>query len=88
MPFAAPPLEQRTWELDGRSERINVGLVLLNSPCDLSGFPALSIPGGFTREQLPIGLQIMGKPWDEATVLRVGYAYEQATPWHTRRPLP
>jgi aspartyl-tRNA(Asn)/glutamyl-tRNA(Gln) amidotransferase subunit A len=88
VPFPAPPLEQRIWELDGRTERINVGLVLLNQPCDLSGFPALSLPCGFTSGGLPIGLQVMGKPWDEATVLRVGHAYEQATPWHTRHPLP
>jgi Asp-tRNA(Asn)/Glu-tRNA(Gln) amidotransferase A subunit family amidase len=88
VPFAAPPLEQRTWEVDGRTERINLGLVLLNQPCDLSGFPALSVSCGFTAGHLPIGLQVMGRPWDEATVLRVGYAYEQATPWHTRHPLP
>jgi aspartyl-tRNA(Asn)/glutamyl-tRNA(Gln) amidotransferase subunit A len=88
VPFGAPSLEQRTWEVDGRTERINAGLVLLNQPCDLSGFPALSVPCGFTRDQLPIGLQVMGRPWDEATVLRVGYAYEQATSWHTRHPLP
>lgn len=59
-------------------------------PYSLSGVPALSIPCGFTSEgagALPLALQIAGRPYAEATVLRVGHAYEQATPWHTRKPL-
>jgi aspartyl-tRNA(Asn)/glutamyl-tRNA(Gln) amidotransferase subunit A len=48
--------------------------------------PALSLPCGFSNDGLPIGLQIVGRPFDEATVLRVGHAYEQATEWHRRRP--
>jgi aspartyl-tRNA(Asn)/glutamyl-tRNA(Gln) amidotransferase subunit A len=44
------------------------------------------LPCGFTRDGLPIGLMIYAKPFDEATALRVAWAYEQATPWHTRRP--
>jgi aspartyl-tRNA(Asn)/glutamyl-tRNA(Gln) amidotransferase subunit A len=50
------------------------------------GLPALSLPCGFSNDGLPIGLQIVGRPFDEATVLRVGHAYEQATEWHRRRP--
>lgn len=46
----------------------------------------LSVPCGFTAQGLPIGLMIYGKPFDEATVLRVGYAFEQATAWHRRVP--
>lgn len=46
----------------------------------------LSVPCGFTSKGLPIGLMIYGKPFDEATVLRIGHAYEQATEWHTRQP--
>jgi aspartyl-tRNA(Asn)/glutamyl-tRNA(Gln) amidotransferase subunit A len=55
----------------------------------LSGAPALSICCGFTSPgegALPLALQIAGRPFDEATVLRAAYAYEQNTPWHTRRP--
>ena len=55
----------------------------------LSGIPALSIPCGFTTPDaggLPLALQIAGRPFAEADVLRVAYAYEQATPWHLRRP--
>ena len=55
----------------------------------LAGAPALSIPCGFTSEgggALPLAMQIGGRPFDEATVLRVAHAYEQATSWHNRRP--
>jgi aspartyl-tRNA(Asn)/glutamyl-tRNA(Gln) amidotransferase subunit A len=55
-------------------------------PCNLAGLPGISVPCGLTRTGLPIGLQVLGKPFDEATVLRVAHAYEQATDWHTRRP--
>ena len=47
---------------------------------------SVALPCGFTRAGLPIGLMIYAKPFDEATALRVAWAYEQATPWHTRRP--
>jgi aspartyl-tRNA(Asn)/glutamyl-tRNA(Gln) amidotransferase subunit A len=50
------------------------------------GLPALSVPCGFSADGLPLGLQIVGRPFDEATVLRVGHAYEQAAGWFTRRP--
>ncbi|HSE83263.1 MAG TPA: Asp-tRNA(Asn)/Glu-tRNA(Gln) amidotransferase subunit GatA [Thermodesulfobacteriota bacterium] len=55
-------------------------------PCNLAGLPGISIPCGFTSEGLPIGLQILGKPFDEETLLRVAYAYEQHTDWRERRP--
>jgi aspartyl-tRNA(Asn)/glutamyl-tRNA(Gln) amidotransferase subunit A len=56
-------------------------------PFNLTGLPALSVPCGFTSRALPIGLQIAGKPFDEATVLRLAHAYEQHTDWHRRQPL-
>jgi aspartyl-tRNA(Asn)/glutamyl-tRNA(Gln) amidotransferase subunit A len=52
----------------------------------LAGLPGLSVPCGFDAKGLPIGLQIMGGAFDEATVLRIAHAYEQATDWHTRKP--
>jgi aspartyl-tRNA(Asn)/glutamyl-tRNA(Gln) amidotransferase subunit A len=51
------------------------------------GLPALSVPCGFTAAGLPIGLQISGAPFAEATVLALAHAYEQATDWHKRRPV-
>ncbi|RMG78874.1 MAG: Asp-tRNA(Asn)/Glu-tRNA(Gln) amidotransferase subunit GatA [Chloroflexi bacterium] len=59
---------------------------VLTISVNLAGVPGLSVPCGFDSDNLPIGLQIIGKAFDEATVLRVGHAYEQATDWHKRRP--
>ncbi len=53
---------------------------------NLAGIPAISVPCGFTKSGLPVGLQILAKPFAEETILRVAYAYEQATPWHKMRP--
>jgi aspartyl-tRNA(Asn)/glutamyl-tRNA(Gln) amidotransferase subunit A len=53
---------------------------------NLAGLPALSLPCGFDGDGMPIGLQIIGKHFDEATVLRLAHAYEQATEWHKRKP--
>ncbi|MBM3359525.1 MAG: hypothetical protein FJY54_17600, partial [Betaproteobacteria bacterium] len=56
------------------------------SPSNVTGAPALIVCCGFSARGLPLGLQIMGRPFDEQTVFRVGYAYEQATQWRARRP--
>ena len=53
---------------------------------NLAGLPALALPCGFDGVGLPIALQVIGRPFDEATVLRVGATYEAATSWHRRRP--
>lgn len=56
------------------------------APTNFSGNPTLSIPCGFTADGLPHSLQLVGRHGDEALLCRVGHAYEEATPWHTRRP--
>jgi aspartyl-tRNA(Asn)/glutamyl-tRNA(Gln) amidotransferase subunit A len=53
---------------------------------NLAGLPALSLPCGFDDTGLPIGVQMIGKPFEEATILRVAHHYEQATEWHNKRP--
>ena len=53
----------------------------------LAGVPAISVPCGFSREGLPIGLQIVGRPFEEEMILRVARAYELATNWRRKRPL-
>ncbi len=53
---------------------------------NLAGIPGVSIPCGFTKNNLPIGLQILGKPFDEETILKIAYNYEQATDWHKKKP--
>jgi aspartyl-tRNA(Asn)/glutamyl-tRNA(Gln) amidotransferase subunit A len=55
---------------------------------NLLGLPAVVVPCGFSRDGLPLSIQIVGRPFDEATVLRIARAYERATDWHTRRPDP
>jgi aspartyl-tRNA(Asn)/glutamyl-tRNA(Gln) amidotransferase subunit A len=56
------------------------------APFNINGLPSMSIPCGFTREGLPIGLQITGPPAGEAVVFQLGHAFEQATEFHRRRP--
>lgn len=53
---------------------------------NLAGVPGISIPCGFTTKDLPVGLQLIGRHFDEESILKVAYAYEQATEWHKRRP--
>ena len=61
-------------------------LTRFTAPFNLTGLPALSMPCGFTSEGLPIGLQIVARAWGDAKALNAGYAYEQATEWHKRKP--
>jgi aspartyl-tRNA(Asn)/glutamyl-tRNA(Gln) amidotransferase subunit A len=61
---------------------------LVTAMASVSSTPAISVPCGFNSQNLPVGLQIGGRNFDESTVLNVAYAYEQATPWHTMRPPP
>lgn len=77
----APPLEGT--DAVGQARR----LTRFTAPFNLTGLPALSLPCGFTSSGLPIGLQIIGRAWEEARVLQAGHSYEQATEWHTRRPV-
>ena len=60
--------------------------VRFTSPFDMSGSPALVLPGGKTAEGFPVGFQMIGRHLDEALLLRAGHAYQQATEWHRRRP--
>ena len=55
-------------------------------PFNLTGQPAASVPGGWTDDGLPVGLQIIGRRFDDVTVLRAAAAFEQALPWAGRRP--
>jgi aspartyl-tRNA(Asn)/glutamyl-tRNA(Gln) amidotransferase subunit A len=58
----------------------------LNRIYNLAGVPAISVPGGFSREGLPIGVEFAGRPFAEATVYRLAHAYEQANPWSAMHP--
>ncbi len=59
---------------------------IFTAPVNLAGIPGLSIPCGFAKEHLPIGMQILGPQWGEEVILQAGHAYEQATEWHGKKP--
>ncbi len=82
----APPIAGQTIVIDGEEVFAPTLLTGNTNPFNLTGMPALSLPCGFTAAGLPIGLQIVGRRWGEATVLRIGASYERATDWHARRP--
>ena len=86
-PVVAPTIEASTGRPGGYYQgRLDLGRRRYTSPAALAGLPALSIPSGFSDAGLPIGMQIIGRAFDEATLLRVGHAYETATEWHTQHP--
>jgi len=85
-PIAAPALA----EMQEHPELLRPReLMLLRNtrPVNVWGLPAISVPCGFTKAGLPIGLQIIGPHWGEARVLQLAHAYEQATEWHKREPM-
>jgi aspartyl-tRNA(Asn)/glutamyl-tRNA(Gln) amidotransferase subunit A len=71
---------------DGTTEAATDAYVRFSAPANVTGLPSLSVPCGFTEGGLPIGMQIMGKPFAETTLLAVGQVYESATAWLDRRP--
>ena len=76
-PIPAPYLGQRQIQIEGYEEAVYSALTRLTGPTDLTGHPSLSVPCGTTTEGLPIGLQLIGRRFDEATVYRFGHAYER-----------
>ena len=74
----------KTGEMEERSPLML--LLRLTSPQNVNGLPAITVPGGFTSSGFPIGFQLIGRPFEEVTVLGAAHAYEQATGWHTRKP--
>jgi hypothetical protein len=58
----------------------------LTRPISLTGLPALAVPCGFTHAGLPVSMQLIGRAWEESTLLRLGHVYEQAAGWHHKRP--
>jgi len=86
LPIAAPRLGEKEISVAGVKETVRSALVRLNRPANFTGDPAISLPCGFTRAGLPIGLQLIGPRWCEARLLAIALAYEQATEWHKQRP--
>lgn len=85
-PIAAPRLGQQTATIGSESESVRGALVRMNRPANFTGFPAISVPCGFTQSGLPIGMALYGPRWGEAKLLRLALLYEQATEWGLRHP--
>ena len=82
--IVTPTTPQPAYPADRSSPAWNMGI--FTRPVSLAGLPALAVPCGFTGAGLPVSLQVVGRAWDEATLLRIGHAYEQAAGWAVRRP--
>lgn len=85
-PIVAPPVGQTDVLVEGERHDIRTSLIRLTRVFNVTGHPVVACPCGFTVTGLPIGMQIVGRPFEEATALRVADAYQRATDWHTRRP--
>jgi aspartyl-tRNA(Asn)/glutamyl-tRNA(Gln) amidotransferase subunit A len=85
-PIAATRIGETETALGDGTADVRSSLIRLTRPFNFSGHPACAVPCGYTAGGLPIGLQVVGRPFDEATILRVADAYQRATDWHTRRP--
>ena len=83
---AASEFGQANVTVRGGSMPVLNALTRLTRLSNLTGFPSISICCGFGQDGMPIGMQLIGRPLEEATLSRVAYAYEQAADWHTRRP--
>jgi aspartyl-tRNA(Asn)/glutamyl-tRNA(Gln) amidotransferase subunit A len=86
LPIAAPRITETEVTIGGTTEGVPAALTRFTRITNLVGLPSLSVPCGFSASGLPIGLQIIGPPFGEPMVLRIGHAYERRAGWHARRP--
>ena len=86
IPVPAISIEQMDQDIsiEGITKNASLALLSLTMPLNLAGLPACSFPAGFTASGLPIGLQVAGRTFEEATVLRIVHAYQQLTDWHRK----
>ena len=85
-PITAWKIGEWTVDVGGKQESVLAASWRFTYPYNLTGLPAISVPCGFDRNRLPVGLQIAGRPFDELTVLRVAHAYEREHPWKDEFP--
>ena len=85
-PIAAPRIGESVVKIRGEEETVRSALVRVSRPANFTRHPAISIPCGFTEERLPIGMQLIGRHWDEANLIEIAQFYESETDWHTRHP--
>jgi aspartyl-tRNA(Asn)/glutamyl-tRNA(Gln) amidotransferase subunit A len=82
----APRLNVGAGEIGAPTGALRSALRRLTQPFNLTGSPAITVPCGFSRDGLPIGLQLVGRPFDEARLLNLAHTYEHSTPWKDRHP--
>jgi aspartyl-tRNA(Asn)/glutamyl-tRNA(Gln) amidotransferase subunit A len=88
LPFTATPLGAMTVVIeDGVEEDMLSAIMQFTGVPSLTGFPSLAVPCGFDPDGLPIGMQVIGRPFDEAMLFRIGAAFQQATDFHKRAPI-
>jgi aspartyl-tRNA(Asn)/glutamyl-tRNA(Gln) amidotransferase subunit A len=87
LPIPVPTLEETDWGAPARS-RLIAAMMRHTPAINYLGLPSLALPCGFDAHGLPIGHQLVGRPFDEGTLFRLGVAFQAATDWHSRRPPP
>ncbi|MGH7389356.1 MAG: amidase [Candidatus Rokuibacteriota bacterium] len=85
-PVPPPRIDQPMVAVRGQEIWVMALMPSLTIPHNLTGYPALTVPCGFASSGVPVGLQIVGRPFEEVTALRAAHEYEQATDWHRRHP--
>ncbi|MGD9934724.1 MAG: amidase [Dehalococcoidia bacterium] len=80
------PADRRADQPVSHSSRWQADMASVTRPLSLTGYPAMSVPIGFARDGTPMGMQLVGRPWEEATLFRLGHAYEKLAGWSSRRP--
>jgi aspartyl-tRNA(Asn)/glutamyl-tRNA(Gln) amidotransferase subunit A len=85
-PMAAPTIAESDVGNSPQADAVLPRITRFTRPVNYLGLPALSIPSGFTKGGLPVGMQLIGRSFDEATLLRIGAAFQRATDFHTRVP--
>lgn len=86
LPIGAPPVGTTEVTIRGQREPVRSALLQFTRPFNVTGHPVLALPCGFDSAGMPVSMQLIGRAFGEETILRLGHAYEQATPWHARRP--
>ena len=87
LPFTATPVGEMSVIIEHPAEEDMLAAIMQYTGVpSLTGLPSLNVPCGFDEDGLPVGMQVIGQPFDEATLFRAGAAYQRATDFHTRAP--
>jgi len=86
IPVPAPLITAESVEIQGEQIGVRSAMVGFSRPANFTGLPAITVPCGFTGSGLPIGLQFIGRTFDETTLLQIAFSYERAHDWRTRHP--